>query len=89
MDQLQLPGRFIEDIPYSGLVERLLQASLACTVAGEAKDDLSNDDMLSIIATIASCIADGLAFSCATDAELLSANQHVMTAAHVSREAPQ
>ncbi len=36
-DYVELPGRSIDDLPYTGLVESMVAISLICSVVAEAK----------------------------------------------------
>ena len=58
-----LKGRMIEDVPYTGLIERLNMISLMCFVAVESKDHITKQELLSIISQISEKSVEALAFS--------------------------
>jgi hypothetical protein len=88
MTSQELPGRHIEDVPYTGLVERLLQIMLVCTTAGEAMDHLSKDDLMAFIAKVAELAGEGLVFSCVKDDEAARINKYLIEGMTIAREFP-
>ncbi len=64
-----LPGRHLEDVAFTGLVERLTMIGLVCGVATETSERLSKDDLLAMIDQIRSCTVQGLALTGATPDE--------------------
>ena len=48
----ELPGRFIEDVPYAGLIERLSQISAVAHVVAEAPEGFDAGSLANMIVQI-------------------------------------
>ena len=81
-----LKGRKIEDVPYSGLIESLSKITLICHTAGEAKDDLTKDDLMNFISQIAVIGTEAMAFAGATREEVNQVTQYLLSGMSVGRE---
>ena len=81
-----LKGRMIEDVPYTGLIERLNMISLMCFVAGESKDHLTKQDLLNIISQISEKSVEALAFSGVSVEDAGRMRDALLQGLHVSRE---
>jgi hypothetical protein len=73
-----LPGRIIDDVAFTGLVERLIMISLVSGVATEDSDRISKDDLLSMIDRIRSCSVQGLEFTGVTDDEVKATRRNLV-----------
>ncbi|MBG0802126.1 hypothetical protein IYW40_11640 [Methylocystis sp. H4A] len=88
MEIKDLRGRLIEDIPYTGLIESLCKITLICHTAGEAKNDLTKDDLLSFISQIAVIGTEASILAGATEAELSYVSKYLLEGMHLDRERP-
>jgi hypothetical protein len=88
LSALDLKGRNIPDVQFSGLVERLCRISAVCVVAGETKEHLSKNDLMSFISAISESVGEAFAFSLATPEEIARVNEHVLNGASVEPVAP-
>jgi hypothetical protein len=83
-----LKGRMIENVPFSGLVERLNMISIMCEVAGQRKDHLRADDLMSIINQISEKAVEGLAFTGASREEIGSTRDYLLSGMGVEHKRP-
>jgi hypothetical protein len=88
MKAKNLKGRMIEDVPFSGLVERLIMISIMCEVAGQTKDDLSADDLMSVINQISEKAIEGLAFTGASREEIGTVRDYLFSGMGVEHKRP-
>ncbi|MFG1282263.1 hypothetical protein [Xanthobacter autotrophicus] len=80
----KLKGRSIEDVPYTGLIEGLCQIGLICQIAGQTKDDLTKDDLMSLISQISEIGSSSIAFSGATHEEAKEVSEYLLSGMSVS-----
>ena len=76
-----LPGRMIEDVPYTGLIERLSRISVIARVTDETAIDLEKADLLNFIAQIGEIAIEAKAFAGATHAEAMASFNLVLSGA--------
>lgn len=81
-----LKGRMIEDVQYSGLLEGLNKITLICHTAGETKQDLTKEDLLSFLAQIAEIGTEAMAFAGATREEVAKVTEYLLEGMSVGRE---
>lgn len=79
-EYVELPGRSIDDVPYTGLVESMVAISLICSVVAEAKYNLNEKDLHDLFGQISNEAAKMMVFSCASPEELKKMNDHMMKA---------
>jgi hypothetical protein len=70
MSARDLPGRHIDDVPYTGLIERLMQINLVCVTAVEMKGELSSEDLTGFLSQISGMVSDAVDFSGASESEV-------------------
>lgn len=76
-----LPGRMIDDVPYTGLIERLSQIRAIVRVTDETAIDLDKADLLNFIAQIGEIAVEAVAFAGATHEEALGSFNLVLSGA--------
>ena len=86
MSDLEIKGQFIDDVPYSGLVERLLQISLVCVVGSESQEHLSKSDLIELLDQISGLTQDALQFSCADIEDIERMNKSILAGMVATRE---
>ena len=74
-----LKGRCLDDVPYSGLVESLCKITLICHTAGEAKSDLSKNDLMNFISQILEIGTEAMIFAGATDEEVRTVSSYLLS----------
>lgn len=77
-DYLEFPGRTIEDVPFTGLLESLTIIGLTAAVGIEAEAHLSKEDLVGILKQIQTEQAKAIAFSGASADEAKQLNRHLM-----------
>ena len=73
-----LPGRTIEDVAFTGLLERLNQIAAVAAVVSEEPHGFERDDLLNMILQVGDLALEGVAFSGATQAEAAASFRDVM-----------
>lgn len=86
MSDFEIKGRLIEDVPYTGLIERLLQISLVCGTRKEAQEHLSKSDLVDMLDQVLGLTQDALQFSCGDIEDIERVNKYLLDGMHVSRE---
>ncbi|MEP9372565.1 hypothetical protein [Mesorhizobium sp. KR1-2] len=81
-----LSGRTIEDVPYSGLIESLSKITLICHTAGEARNDLTKDDLMNFISQIAVIGTEAMVFAGVTREEINQVTQYLLSGMSVGQE---
>lgn len=74
----RLPGRRIEDIPYTGLIERLSQISAIAHLTEEMDEHLERTDLLNFIAQIGELVSQAVVFAGATQEEAMTSFKTVL-----------
>ena len=82
MDYIELEGREIEDIQYTGLVESLAVITLICSVVAETSSDITKDDLVVMIAQINGEALKCFAFAGATRPEVAEMTAHLLKGMH-------
>lgn len=82
MDNLK--GRMIDDVPYSGLVERLCQITILCRIADDPGIEMTMDDLKGFLAQIAQKGTEALAFAGATREEIKATNEYLISGLHLA-----
>lgn len=73
-----LPGRHIEDVPYTGLLERLNRIAAVAHVVSEAPDDFDREDLLNMIVQLGEVATEAVVFAGATQSEAVESFKGVM-----------
>lgn len=75
----ELPGRAIESVPYTGLIERLSQISAAATIVSEAPSEFDEATLANLIVQIGELATEAVVFAGATQDEALDAFRQVVS----------
>jgi|AntRauTorcE11898_2_1112593.scaffolds.fasta_scaffold51262_2 hypothetical protein len=76
-----LPGRQIEGVPYTGLVERILQTLIICESVFQAQDYLTTDDIVGLVHQIQTLQGDALIFTGVESEEAKAINSYLLKGA--------
>lgn len=75
---LEFPGRMIETVPFTGLMESLTAIGLLAAVGTEAREHFTKDDLINLLHQIHSESTKAVAFTGASADEVKAINRHMM-----------
>ena len=78
MQYVDLKGRSIEDVPFTGLIESISIISLISNVVGETSGDLTKDDLVSMISQINGEALKCYVYAGATREEVAAMTAHLL-----------
>lgn len=74
-----LPGRTIDAVPYTGLIERLSQISAVAAIVSEAPSDFTAGDLANMIVQVGELATEAVVFAGASEAEATNAFREVLS----------
>lgn len=86
MEPVDLPGRAIDDVPFTGLVESLTIINLIGATAVETGEHLTKEDLLSFVTQMRDEAVKAIVFSGATRAEARKMSEHLLSGMSVQRK---
>lgn len=75
---ISVPGRFIESVPYTALLENLSKIAAVASIVGEAPDAFQREDLLNFVVQISELATEGVVLAGSTQEEAAAVFQRVL-----------